>query len=173
MDIALRLKIHELTDENLRFARQLGVNHILIPRLHLGNKGYFEFLDLLRLRKRVESYGLELVGIEQVAREYEDSILLGEPGRDEQIQNLCQTIRNMGKAGIPVLGYYFSIIGVWGHWRIGESGGGRGGAGLTSYDHELVEDAPLTPAGEVSSEEMWSRLGSSASLKPCQAHSVG
>ena len=64
----------------------------------------------------------------------------------------------MGKAGIPILGYYFSIAGVWGHWRAYDSGGGRGDAGLKSFDYDLVKDAPVVETGRVSVEEMWDRL---------------
>ena len=64
----------------------------------------------------------------------------------------------MGKVGIPILGYYFSLSGVSGHWRAYESGGGRGGAGLKSFDYDLVADAPQHEDAPVSVEQMWERL---------------
>ena len=34
--------------------------------------------------------------------------------RARQIEIVKQTIRNVGRAGIPIIGYNFSIAGVWG-----------------------------------------------------------
>ena len=104
------------------------------------------------------NHGLEVAGIENLPRDHWDKVLHGAPGRDEQIKKVCETIQNMGKAGIPILGYYFSIAGVWGHWRAYDSGGGRGDAGLKSFDYNLVKDAPVVETGRVSVEEMWERL---------------
>jgi mannonate dehydratase len=78
--------------------------------------------------------------------------------RDAQLAKVCSSIENMGKVGIPILGYYFSLAGVSGHWRSYGSGGGRGDAGLKSFDYDLVKDAPPIVDEEVSVEEMWARL---------------
>lgn len=165
-----------LDSNNLQFARQIGVTHI-VARIPLPvGEGYWEFLDLLRLRKFVESYGLKLEAIENLPPLHYDKILLGEEGRDKQIENISKTIVNMSKAGIYCLGYFFSIVGYWGYWRTGQSGGGRGEAGITSFDYDLVRDAPPVPkgefwagwkasyfdgtttVGEVDRDEMWDRL---------------
>ena len=47
--------IHEVTDEKLKFAKQLGVEDIIVHTPELRGEGYWEFLDLLHLRMRVES----------------------------------------------------------------------------------------------------------------------
>lgn len=44
-------------------------------------------------------------------------ILLDGPRKREQMERLKLLIRDVGKAGIPVFGYNFSIAGVWGHTR--------------------------------------------------------
>jgi mannonate dehydratase len=103
---------------------------------------------------------------------------LGDDGRDEQMRNVQQTVRNLGEVGIPCLGYYFSIVGVWGHWRDACAGhGGRGGAGVRSFDAERVPtDTPPShqdvwgkgslehrPADRTvpptDAETMWQRVG--------------
>ncbi|MDQ2783784.1 MAG: mannonate dehydratase, partial [Chloroflexota bacterium] len=91
--------------------------------------------------------------------------MLGLPGRDEQIAHYCTTIRNMGRAGIPILGYHFMPNSVW---RTSRTAPGRGGAHVTAFDMALVEAA--TPAEqrqfagvrgavlleqEVTAEQMW------------------
>ena len=154
----LGLGLYQINDHNLTFAKQLGVTHIIAWTPLPAGDGYWEFDALLRLRKQIESYGMEMAGIENLPREHYDKIRHGLPGRDEQIANVCTTIRNMGKAGIPILGYDFNVVRVWGHYRNGSAGGGRGGAGLTSFDYELVKDAPLHELGPVGVEEMWDRF---------------
>jgi mannonate dehydratase len=42
-------------------------------------------------------------------------VLLDGPRKQQQLENLQTIIRNVGEAGIPVIGYNFSIAGVWGH----------------------------------------------------------
>ena len=147
-----------LTEENLQYAKQLGVTHVIIHGPRFGERGVLEFIELLRTRKFIESHGLAVAGIENLPADHWDKVLQGAPGRDEQIKKVCETIENMGRAGIPILGYYFSIAGVWGHWRAYDSGGGRGDAGLKSFDYDLVKDAPVVETGRVSVEEMWERL---------------
>ena len=57
--------------------------------------------------------------------------------RDEQIEHYCATIRNMGRAGIPILGYHFIPNSVW---RTPPAEG-RGGARVTAFDMAVVEAA--------------------------------
>jgi len=93
----LRLGIslsYEKQDVRLKFAKQLGVRDIIIHTPQMGD-GYFEFMDLVNLRTRIESEGLELVAIENLPREYYIKAMLGQPGRDEQIENWCKTLRSI------------------------------------------------------------------------------
>ena len=145
---------HEITDDKLKFAKQLGVTDIIIHTPRIG-EGFFEFMDLVRMRTRVESAGLKLVAIENLPREYYINAMLGLPRRDEQIENWCKTLRNMGRAGIPILGYNWMPLGVW---RTSSWTPGRGGAEVTSFDYEMVKDAPITEYGVISEEEMWENI---------------
>jgi mannonate dehydratase len=149
--------IYELTDDKLVFAKQLGAKDIIVHSPVLPGKfplgeNYYEFRRLLMLRTRVEAAGLKLEAIENIPRDWYLKVMLGLPGRDEQIENFCETLRNMGKAGIPILGYHFCPAGVW---RTCRDTPWRGGARVTSFDYELVKDAPLTEHGVVTEEEMW------------------
>jgi mannonate dehydratase len=154
----LGLGLYDCSDDNLTFAKQFGVTDIIAwTPLGIG-EGYWQFDDLLRLRMKVESHGMRLAAIENLPREHYDLIRHGLPGRDEQVERVCETIRNIGRAGIPALGYDFNVVRVWGHWRNGQAGGGRGGSGLTSFDYDLVRNAPPHELGPVSVEEMWERF---------------
>jgi mannonate dehydratase len=158
MKLGLKFGLEALTQDNLRFAQQMGVTHIVVHGPRLGNQGYHDFFELLRLKKFIESFDLEFVAIENLPGDHWNGIALANDQCETQIRNVCTTIEHMGKVGIPILGYYFSLSGVAGHWRAYESGGGRGGAGLKSFDYDLVKDAPDVDGAPVSVEEMWQRL---------------
>jgi len=151
------------TDEDLLLGKQLGVDHVVLSGHNLPGPGYWEYLDLLRIKKRIERFDMQLVAIENVPLHFWDHVLMAGPRRDEQIANYARLIRNMGKAGIPILGYHFSpviddLVNVWGHWRVGNAGGGRGGAGLTSFDYDLVKDCDDAPGGRPTADEVWDRI---------------
>jgi mannonate dehydratase len=57
--------------------------------------------------------GLTLEAIENVPFYFYKKIALGLPDYEEQLQNYCETVRNLGRAGIPVLGYHFMGNRVW------------------------------------------------------------
>ena len=67
-----------------------------------------------------------------------DKAMLGLDGRDEQIAKYQGLIREVGRAGIPILGYHFMPNSVW---RTTRTGPGRGGAQVTAFNMALVEAA--------------------------------
>lgn len=157
MKLGLGFAAPHVNDENLKVAVQLGATHAFVNNWDAGD-GLWEFDQLLRLKHRFAHAGLTLEGLENQPRTWWNDVLTAGPKRDEQIDNVCRSIDNMGRAGLRVFGYYFSIVSVWGHWRSYEAGGGRGDAGLKSFDYARVENAPPHPAGPVSVEQMWERL---------------
>jgi mannonate dehydratase len=80
--------------------------------------------------------------------------MLNGPRRDEQIENMIFTVRNMARAGIPIFGYNWMPSHVW---RTPPAQI-RGGALATAYDHALGSKYPLTHSREYSEEEMWQNL---------------
>lgn len=150
---AMRLAIgqfNELTDEKLRFAAQLGVSGVQMNTPNLPGTTHWKVADLRALVDRCAAYGLTLEAIENVPIDFYDKVMLGLPGRDEQIEHYRTTIRNVGAAGIPVLGYHFIPNSVW---RTPEAEG-RGGTRVTAFDMALVgatagEQRSWTPQGYV------------------------
>ncbi len=130
-------QVSQLSDEILAFARQLGVAGMQVNTPALPGAHRWEYADLLALRTCCEQYGLRLEAIENVHLDFYDKVMLGLPGRDEQIEHYCATIRNMGRAGIPILGYHFMPNSVW---RTARAPIGRGGALVTSFDMAAVEE---------------------------------
>ncbi|MBV9811582.1 MAG: mannonate dehydratase, partial [Acetobacteraceae bacterium] len=129
----------DLTDEKLRFASQLGVTAVQLNAPNLPGDTRWELKDLRALVERAQSYGLKLEAIENVPVHFYDKVMLGLPGRDEQMENYLATVRAVGEAGIPILGYHFMPNSVW---RTDRMAPGRGGAGCTQFDMAIVDAAP-------------------------------
>lgn len=149
-------QVRELTDEIILYTRQLGIQDIQFNMYHgsphLPGDTHWEYIDLVKLRTACEDAGLRLNAIENVPIKFYDKIMLGLPGRDEQIEHMQTTIRNIGRAGIPIFGYHFVVTGVW---RTSNTARGRGGAQVTAFDMELAENAPLSFGRVYTDDEIW------------------
>ena len=143
------------SEEYLLFAQQFGATDILFNTpLIPGDGGKWQLQDLVKLRLRVEQFGMKLSALENVPTSFYDHIMLNGPRRDEQIENMIFTVRNMARAGIPIFGYNWMPSHVW---RTPPAQI-RGGALATAYDHALGSKYPLTHTREYSEEEMWQNL---------------
>ncbi|MER3406646.1 MAG: D-mannonate dehydratase, partial [Chloroflexota bacterium] len=132
----------------------------------------WSYEELRDLKAMVNAEGLELEAIENFEPAHWHDILLDGPRQAEQMEGLKTIIRNMGKAGIPIMGYNFSIAGVWGRTR---GNWARGGARSVGYvEAEAPEQTPIPNGmvwntvydpnalpgtiGTVTPEQLWSRL---------------
>jgi mannonate dehydratase len=174
-----------LTTENLRFANQMGATHIVAHLPDWSRSGLrpgvsaedrnppiWSYEELRDLRASVAAEGLEIAAIENFEPVHWHDVLLDGPKKAEQIENLKQIIRNMGRAGIPVMGYNFSLAGVWGRTPGMAARGGARSVGYIAADApehtpipkgtvwNVVYD-PAAPAGDigtVSSTQLWHRF---------------
>ena len=97
-------QFREPTPEYLRFSAQFGATDVLFNNANLPSAGgRWQLHDLVRLRLSVEQHGLKLSAMENVPTTFYDHIMLAGPKRDEQIENMIFTIRNIARAGIPVI----------------------------------------------------------------------
>lgn len=131
-------QFNELTDEKLRFAQQIGVSGIQLNNPRLPGESFWEESDIRSLVDKARAAGLTLEAIENVPTHFYNKAMLGLPGRDEQIENYCTTVRNLGRAGVPILGLHFMPNSVW---RTERRAPGRGGAGNTRFEMAKVEGA--------------------------------
>lgn len=143
----------ELTDEMLRFAVQLGVTSVQMNTPKLPGDEKWSVEDLLGLVAHCERFGVRLEAIENVPLSFYDGAMLGLPNAEAQIANYQETIRAVGAAGIPILGYHFMPNSVW---RTSRAATGRGGAEVTSFDMAVVEAAAAThQRAFVAEEDQW------------------
>ena len=128
-------QIRTVDHETMVDARQLGIDrvHFNLP-FDLPADKKWKYDDLVRFREGAEKYGVVVEGMENMPIRFYDKAMLGEEGRDEQIDNVCESIMNLGRAGIPVLGYHFSPSFVW---RTSNNAPlGRYGAKVQAFDLE-------------------------------------
>jgi mannonate dehydratase len=137
MKLGLGLYRHMLTRENFQFARQAGATHIVAHLVDYfsgarnaaydqptgadagwGPAGKVDELwtvdELRALVREVSVAGLKLEAIENFDPAHWHDVLLDGPKKREQLENVRTIIRRVGEAGIPILGYNFSIAGVCG-----------------------------------------------------------
>ena len=129
-------QFHDLSDERLRFAAQIGATGLQMNNPTLPGDARWEEKDVRALVEKTESYGLKFEAIENVPTHFYHKAMMGLDGRDEQIENYQATIRAVARAGIPVLGYHFMPNSVWTTDRAGTT---RGGAMARQFDMAVVE----------------------------------
>ena len=141
-------------------AKQCGVDYVvgtmnLSPVQNASKEQQpWSHTSLARAKAAYEDGGLKLELIE--SRPPMEKIKLALPGRDEEIDVVCELIRNMGALDIPVwCPAWMPVLGVL---RTSSTIPSRGGAQVTGYDHKYMRSAPLTEYGVVTEEDQWSNL---------------
>ncbi|HEU5328495.1 MAG TPA: mannonate dehydratase [Thermomicrobiales bacterium] len=139
------------TDEQLTLARQMGCSGVVVATPAIPWTDGWAYDDLARLRERIESFDLRVEAIQNSPLDEFDQIRLGLPGRAAALANYQNTVRNVGRAGIPVLAYN------WRPNRLYRTGTapGRGGARVTAFDAAQAVDVPLSHGRAYSAEELW------------------
>jgi len=135
-----------------------AVSDALTERLRSGPSWAVD--DLVELRRAVEAFGLELFAIGHVPPHRFRKALLGLPGRDEEIEHWCRSLRAMGQAGIPILQYVWHLndgANVL-NWHTSTDIPIRGGARGEGFDYAVARDAPLTELGVVGDAQLWESL---------------
>lgn len=193
MKLGLGLYRHQLDDDHFRFARQCGCTHLVVhlvdyfrsSRSNLpgdqpvgDDTGWglagdpdalWTYGELAALKARINAAGLELEAIENFDPAHWHDVLLDGPKRQEQLANLATIVRNVGRAGIPVLGYNFSIAGVAGRVKGPFARGGAEAVGMNGPFDEpmpygmvwnMVVDRAAPPGAQPSAthEQLWQRL---------------
>jgi len=124
--------------------------------------------EIAGLKAEINQAGLELEAIENFDPAHWHDVLLDGPQKMRQLENLKTLIRHVGKAGIPVFGYNFSIAGVAGRVKGKFARGGAEAVGMNGpLDKPLPNGMvwnmvyePGAPPGAVAAatpEQLWAR----------------
>lgn len=160
-----RMKVgtqHGDSDAILRVLAGFGVNNICSRLPSAKPDAAWSVEGLTKLRERVESFGIALdmvplpLSSSEISRSENPAILLAQdPERDRQIDDICQMIRNVSRAGIPSVKYNLTLIGI----PRTESTPGRGGATYSTFVYaNAKQDPPLSVAGRVDADTYWERI---------------
>jgi mannonate dehydratase len=162
--VLMKVGTQHSTDEDvLNACSAFGVNHICsdLPSRKFDEKWSVE--GLTQLREKVEKHGITLEAVPlplssaYITRHENPEIMLGKsPERDREIDNICQMIRNAKKAGIPMLKYNMSILGV----VRSQPTPGRGSSTYSTFNYDKAKAMfpGLTEAGPVSADQFWERI---------------
>lgn len=164
MHLGFGLYRHMLDDDHFAFARQCGATHVVVHMVDYFKDGdqaaarsgqpvgalagwgvadgaVWTVEELRELKIRLARHGLQLFAIENFDPAHWSDILFDGPRRQQQIETVKTLIRNAGAAGVRVIGYYFSLAGVFGRTVSRQARGGASSVGMNGVD-EFVS-APL------------------------------
>jgi mannonate dehydratase len=153
---------HDHSETTLRALAAFGVKNICSGKIGSNLDDSWSVDGLTRLRKHVESFGIKLdcvplpLSSAYITRsEHPEIMLAKDPERDKTLEDFRQMIRNCGKAGIPMVKYNLTFIGVVRTERTV----GRGGASLSAFDYsKSKQEPPLTEAGRITEAIYWDRI---------------
>lgn len=148
MRFAVRLPGGPKLPDNRRLMKQLECTDVIVHQPEPG-------ANLLLEKIEVEKDGLRFEVID--GSPAADKILWNRPGREEQLEDFCTTLRHWGEAGIKVV-----TVHQWppkAIWRTFNDRPTRGGATSGGFDHGDIEHMP--PIGTysgVTEEEAWENM---------------
>jgi mannonate dehydratase len=143
-------QLQELSEEKLQFASQMGIEDLLLSPHDpdddsvdtFQRESAWSYEELVDLRERLEDAGFRLAAIERMP--FSLYRILIDDGREEKIEIIKESIRNMGRAGIPILGYS-------GHPPTGVATTGtkvlRGGAEARLFESATFDETKLHNEG--------------------------
>ncbi|MCW5982686.1 MAG: mannonate dehydratase [Bryobacteraceae bacterium] len=146
----------DFTDEDLTWAKQLGVDYVSIPTG--GDRATYE--TFASFKQRVESAGLKVWNIGNSNVHNMPEVTLNLPGRDAKVEEYKQYLRNLAKAGIFYTTYAHMGNGIWSSARETT----RGGAPARAFDMNKnpkgywigkVFEGELTHGRRFSEQEIW------------------
>ena len=140
---------HMLTPAYYRFAQQCGATHAVVHLVDYSGSGAgpddgrWTLGALRALKAELNDHQLQLAAIENFDPAHWHDILLDGPKRRAQMEGLKRIVRDLGAAGIPIMGYNFSLAGV-----ASRTSGPYARGGAISAAMEGVDDTPM-PRGMV------------------------
>jgi len=142
----------------MQYAHQMGVSGAITgvgtAKVGLKESQPWEFVPLKAIRDRFEAEGLQWKVVEGPPTL--EKTKLGLDGRDEEIDHFITFLKNIGQLGIRIVCYNWMPVISWHRTTVDRQG--RGGALMTAFDYEAVEDQELTQYGIISHEQMWDNL---------------
>lgn len=193
MKLGFGLYRHMLNPAYLAFARQVGATHVVVHLVDYFNKGgaanprqdqpvgelagwgyagdphqLWTVEEMRAIKRQIEDANLIWEAIENFDPAHWYDVLLDGPRKKQQLAGLKTIIQRVGEAGIPIIGYNFSIAGVTGRVSGPFARGGAISVGMngpldTPIPKGMVwnmiydPDAPKGTLPATTSEQLWQR----------------
>lgn len=173
-NIRVGLRTRSLSEERLRYIRQCGATDIFVDHadtdeepdefndldgtdaISVGPDSIPSVSEFEAAKKRVEEFGLTLTGIQSLPYSLYGDIMFGRDGMNDALEKITILIRNLGEAGIPILGYQWNPRSVV-PMRT-EPTETRGGAVATAFNYDELEHPDELAPGldrEYTEAEFW------------------
>ncbi|WP_222912925.1 mannonate dehydratase [Natrinema sp. SYSU A 869] len=154
--VRVGVRTRSLSEGRLRYIRQLGATDIFVDHadtdeepdefndrdgaetIAVGPDQIPSVSELTAARDRIEDAGLSFTGVQSLPYSMYGDIMFGREGTDDALDQITTLIRNLGQAGIPVLGYQWnprSVVPM--RTSPVET---RGGAEATAFDYDELDD---------------------------------
>ena len=159
MRIAVMLPGGHLLPENRRLMKQLGCTDVIGPgRRPQPESKVWEYADIMQDKRQVERDGLRFEVFEGSPRA--DKIFWNLPGKEEQLENFCKSLKNLGDAGIRVIqAMPAPLVPNMSWYRTYLDKPTRGGATSTAFDYDDIKNAPPTSKyGTYTEEDIWDNI---------------
>ncbi|UJH68498.1 mannonate dehydratase [Allomuricauda sp. SCSIO 65647] len=191
MKLGFGLYKHMLNASHYNFAKQCGATHVIIHLVDYfghsrnnvdqpigGKTGWgkagnpdevWSYDELLTIKNEINAHGLKLEAIENFDPAHWYDVLLDGPKKEQQMNKLKQLIHNVGKVGIPIFGYNFSLAGVSSRYQGPLARGKAISVGMNGMDDTPIPNGMVwnmvydENAGEgtlpkIDHDELWDRL---------------
>ena len=155
-EIRVGVRTRSLSEPRLRYIRQLGATDVFVDHadtdeepdefndrdgtdtIAVGPDQVPSVSELTAARERIEDQGLSFTGIQSLPYSMYGDIMFGRDGAEEALDQITTLVRNLGEAGVPILGYQWnprSVVPM--RTSPVET---RGGAEATAFDYDELEN---------------------------------
>jgi len=173
-DVRVGVRTRDLSESRLNFIRQTGATDIFVDHadteeepdefndrqsietLPVGRDAIPSVEELEAAQEQVESHDLRFTGIQSLPYSLYGDIMFDRDGADEALDQITTLVRNLGEAGVPILGYQWNPRGVV-PMRT-DPVELRGGAVGTGFDLDEIDEPDELPPGidrEYTEAEFW------------------
>ncbi len=136
-------------EKHMRQIKQMGTDYVVMggPRIPWNED------DLRAIMDRFKAQGLVIINM-SIGRP--QNSIFGQKGRDDEIEEVQESLRAAGAVGLPVVEYNFIVDRlIEGYYEKK----GRGDVDVRAFNYASVKDLPAKPEiGTYTSEQLWDNL---------------
>lgn len=133
----------------------LGVVGKINEEMGICTSNYWSYEAVRKVKEIWDTQGLKFAVVEGPPA-LSDITKLGLAGRDNEISNFIDFMKNLSQIGVRVICYNWMPVIGW--YRTDNERKGRGGALVTAFNIEDVKGLPMTQWGEISKQQLWKSL---------------